>query len=78
MRLAAKCRKEEQVMFGTHTVYESFRRPKTVTLGVSTIFESIFQTLSNIDFIGNKRKSQLNNISFDVSSRKLLEINLQI
>ncbi|XP_050065986.1 general transcription factor II-I repeat domain-containing protein 2B-like [Aphis gossypii] len=65
----AKYQKEEQVIFDVwNSLPESFSQLKMVAFGILTIFESTYiceQTFSNMNFIKNKLRNQLNDISLD-------------
>ncbi|KAL4083645.1 hypothetical protein QTP88_028961 [Uroleucon formosanum] len=65
----AKCQKEEQVIFDVwNSLPESFSQLKMVAFGILTIFGSTYiceQTFSNMNFIKNKLRNQLNDISLD-------------
>ncbi|XP_022166391.1 general transcription factor II-I repeat domain-containing protein 2-like [Myzus persicae] len=65
----AKCQKEEKVIFDVwNSLPESFSQLKMVAFGILTIFGSTYiceQTFSNMNFIKNKLRNQLNDISLD-------------
>jgi len=64
-----KCQKEEQVIFEVwNSLPERFSQLKMVAFGILTIFGSTYiceQTFSNMNFIKNKLRNQLNDISLE-------------
>lgn len=65
----AKCRNEETIIFDVwNSLPESFSQLKVIAFGIMTIFGSTYiceQTFSNMNYIKNKLRSQLNDISLD-------------